>query len=58
MGCLGWIIIAIIGLLFVLFGGVYLFSAVTVGLLKLLFSPYTLIAVIVLVGLIVLKTGA
>ncbi len=55
MGCMGWTILVILGILVVLFGGFYLFSALAIGLLKILLSPYTLIAVVVLVGLLVLK---
>lgn len=55
MGCMGWTILVILGILVVLFSGLYLFSALAIGLLKILLSPYTLIAVVVLVGLIVLK---
>lgn len=58
MGCMGWTILVILGILVVLFSGLYLFSALAIGLLKLLFFPYTLIAVAILVGLIVLKLGA
>lgn len=54
MGCIGWLILTILGVLIVLVGGFYLFSMLAIGLLKLLFSPYTLIAIIVLIGLIVL----
>lgn len=58
MGCMGWTVLIILGALLVLFGGFYLFSALAIGFLKLLLSPYTLIAVIVLIGFIVLNLKA